>query len=85
MDKVFLNHLHGDHLNDLSHIYGSGPRRTGSPHCMSGDLGLRVYYAPPGETIRRSITTMGTRAFCQNLREALAVGHRELQLPNDKL
>jgi len=21
MDKVFINHLHGDHMNDLTHIY----------------------------------------------------------------
>ena len=25
MDKVFLNHLHGDHMSDLVHIYCFGP------------------------------------------------------------
>ena len=25
MDKVFLNHLHGDHMSDLTHIYCFGP------------------------------------------------------------
>ena len=25
MDKVFINHLHGDHMNDLTHIYCFGP------------------------------------------------------------
>lgn len=25
MDKVFINHLHGDHMSDLTHIYCFGP------------------------------------------------------------
>ena len=25
MDKVFINHLHGDHMSDLAHIYCFGP------------------------------------------------------------
>jgi ribonuclease Z len=25
MDKIFLSHLHGDHMDDLTHIYCFGP------------------------------------------------------------
>jgi len=25
MSKIFLNHLHGDHMGDLAHIYCFGP------------------------------------------------------------
>jgi len=36
MDKVFLTHLHGDHMNDLITIYCFGPRVIARALCMFG-------------------------------------------------
>ena len=68
MDKVFLNHLHGDHMSDLSHIYCFGP---------SGDRKSPLYVWGPGPSGVRSprrpysVYDDGTRAFCENLRKAM--------------
>jgi ribonuclease Z len=67
MDKIFLNHLHGDHMSDLTHIYCFGP---------SGDRLSPLYVFGPGPSgIRNPVTKRryadGTKALCQNLREAL--------------
>jgi ribonuclease Z len=39
MDKVFINHLHADHMNDLAHIYCFGP---------SGDRKSPLFVFGPG-------------------------------------
>lgn len=68
MDKIFLNHLHGDHMSDLGHIYGFGP---------SADRKSPLYVWGPGPSGVRSprpprrLYDDGTKAFCKNLREAM--------------
>lgn len=68
MDKVFLNHLHGDHMSDLTHIYCFGP---------SLDRLSPLYVWGPGPSGLRSpvephrVYKDGTRSFCEHLREAL--------------
>jgi ribonuclease Z len=68
MDKVFINHLHGDHMNDLTHIYCFGPsadRKSplyvwgSGPSGATNPLNPGVFYDD------------GTSNFCANLREAL--------------
>ena len=63
MDKVFLTHLHGDHMNDLITIYCFGPASDRkSP--------LHVW-GPSGDTKNN-----GTWFFCKNLLE-MTRWHRE--------
>ncbi len=68
MDKVFLAHLHGDHMSDLSHIYCFGP---------SADRKSPLYVFGPGPSGVKSprpprrLYDDGTKAFCKNLREAM--------------
>jgi ribonuclease Z len=67
MDKVFLAHLHGDHMSDLIHIYCFGPSTDRlSPLYVWGPGPSRVE-SPKGSGIYYDD---GTRAFCQHLREA---------------
>lgn len=68
MDKVFINHLHGDHMNDLTHIYTFGP---------SGDRKSPLYVWGSEASGVESPTNSGivyddgTSNFCANLRRAL--------------
>lgn len=67
MDKVFLAHLHGDHMADLTHIYCFGPSADRkSPLYVWGPSasGVKSPRAP------RRLYADGTQAFCRNLREA---------------
>lgn len=68
MDKVFINHLHGDHMNDLLHTYCFGPaadRKSplyvwgSKPSGVESPGGSGVYYDD------------GVSNFCAHLREAL--------------
>lgn len=67
MDKVFLNHLHGDHMSDLTHIYCFGP---------ASDRWSPLYVWGPGPSGVESPKGSGkyyddgTRTFCKHLREA---------------
>ncbi|MCO5060824.1 MAG: MBL fold metallo-hydrolase [Kiritimatiellae bacterium] len=74
MDKVFINHLHGDHMNDLTHIYCFGP---------AGDRKspLYVWGSKPSGVVTPSdsgdiysddgvIYDDGTSNFCASLRNA---------------
>ncbi|WP_242343811.1 hypothetical protein [Anaeromyxobacter terrae] len=67
MDKVFLNHLHGDHMSDLTCIYTFGP---------ATDRKKPLYVWGPGPSRVKSPTPPrrlyddGTTALCRNLREA---------------
>ncbi len=68
MNKIFINHLHADHMGDLGHIYCFGP---------SGDRKSPLFvWGPSASGIRsprspRRIYNDGTKAFCQHLREAM--------------
>jgi ribonuclease Z len=71
MDKVFLNHLHGDHLNDLSHIYWMGPAIDRKSPLYVWGPGPSGILCPAWGDNPAKYYDDGTRAFCQNLREAL--------------
>jgi ribonuclease Z len=63
MDKVFLTHLHGDHMTDLVAIYCFGP---------AVDRKSPLYvWGPSGDS-----RDEGTKAFCDNLYK-LCKWHRE--------
>ena len=68
MDKIFLTHLHADHMSDLSHIYCFGP---------GGGRFSPLYVWGPGPSGVKSprpprrLYDDGTNAFCKNLREAM--------------
>lgn len=71
MNKIFLTHLHGDHMSDLTHIYCFGP---------SGDRKSPLFIWGPGRSGVRNPAYPdrspheyfddGTNAFCTHLREA---------------
>ncbi len=79
MDKIFINHLHGDHMSDLMHIYCFGPSADRkSPLYVWGSSASGVVnpasvsgYTPEG-VYPTTPTTYddGTRAYCQALRNA---------------
>jgi len=68
MDKVFLTHLHGDHMSDLTHIYCFGP---------AGDRKSPLYVWGPGSSGVESPLDSeiyyddGVINYCTHLREAL--------------
>lgn len=67
MDKIFLTHLHGDHINDLVHIYCFGAvadRKNPLYIWGGGPSGVRNPVPP-----HRPYDD-GVKAFCKNLREA---------------
>jgi len=68
MDKIFLTHLHADHMSDLTHIYCFGPGGGRfSPLYVWGPSpsGVKNPKAPP------KYYDDGTKALCKHLREAL--------------
>lgn len=68
MDKVFIAHLHGDHMSDLTHIYCFGPSADRkSPLYVWGPAGSGVE-SPKGSY---QYYDDGTKAFCENLRRAM--------------
>ncbi len=67
MDKVFLTHLHADHIGDLTHVYCFGP---------SGDRKSPQYVWGPSRSdipdpVTGEIYDDGLNAYCAHLREAL--------------
>ena len=82
MDKVFMAHLHGDHMSDLTHIYGFGPAGARkSP--------LYVWGPPPSQVGKSQGFGKVLRRWHQGLLctppGSLPVALGELQLPGDKL
>jgi ribonuclease Z len=67
MTKIFLTHLHGDHMSDLTHIYCFGP---------AYDRKVPLYvWGPTRSGVPDPVTGKpyddGTIAYCSLLREAL--------------
>lgn len=78
MDKVFIAHLHGDHMSDVLYNYCFGPSGDRkSPLYVWGQSPSRVK-SPAGiqpftmlaRTPPSRLYDDGVKAFCQNLREA---------------
>ena len=76
MDKVFLNHLHGDHMSDVGHIYCFGPASNRKKPLYvwgPGPSGVQGPRPPPkpyqGIKGPSRLYDDGTRAYCRNLRE----------------
>ncbi|MDI9380512.1 MAG: hypothetical protein QM845_06470, partial [Verrucomicrobiota bacterium] len=68
MDKVFINHLHADHMSDLLHTYCFGPAGDRkSPLYVWGSKASGVE-SPAGSGIRYDD---GVVDFCSHLREAV--------------
>jgi ribonuclease Z len=67
MDKIFLTHLHGDHISDLTHIYcfGAGTDRKSPLFVWGGGPSGVKSPRPP-----KRLYNDGVKAFCSNLREA---------------
>lgn len=67
MNKIFLTHLHGDHISDLIHIYCFGAvadRKSPLFVWGGGPSGVKSPRPP------RRLYDDGVKAFCKNLREA---------------
>jgi len=70
MDKIFLNHLHGDHMSDLTHIYCFGPSADRlSPLYVFGP-GPSGVLSPAWGSNPAQVYEDGTRHFCEHLRAA---------------
>lgn len=68
MDKVFISHLHADHMCDLATIYAFGASQDRkSPLFVFGQGPSGVKSPRPP----RRLYDDGTKAFCQHLRESL--------------
>jgi ribonuclease Z len=79
MDKIFLTHLHGDHMSDLVHLYCFGPtadRKSPLFIWGPGRSGVANPYFP--DKSAREYYKDGTRDFCAHLRE-LCRWHSESQ------
>ncbi|MBP7936965.1 MAG: MBL fold metallo-hydrolase [Phycisphaerae bacterium] len=70
MTKVFLTHLHGDHMSDLMHIYCFGPSADRkSPLYVWGPRSSGFQYTDLAGNASGPYAD-GTAAYCQLLREA---------------
>jgi ribonuclease Z len=67
MDKVFINHLHGDHMSDLTHIYCFGPSGDRKSPLYVFGQGLSGLESPTNSNI---FYNDGVSNFCAHLREA---------------
>ena len=76
MDKIFICHLHGDHMSDLSHIYCFGPSAGRySPLYVWGQGPSNIQWTEPTQ-VNPSPKTYGKyddglNAYCQMLRAAM--------------
>jgi ribonuclease Z len=67
MDKVFINHLHGDHMSDLTHIYTFGPSGDRKSPLFVFGQGPSGVESPPGSGITYDD---GVSNFCAMARAA---------------
>ncbi len=71
MDKIFITHLHADHMSDLSTIYCFGPSEDRkSPLFVWGQGPSGVESPACGDNPPKRYDD-GVNAFCRNLREAM--------------
>ena len=71
MDKIFLTHLHGDHMSDLTHIYCFGPSEDRkSPLYIWGPGNSGFTYVSPSNQVRGPYDD-GLRAYCEHFREVM--------------
>ncbi len=72
LDKIFVTHLHGDHMSDLTHIYCFGPAYDRkSPLYVWGPSNSGLTYYDPYRKVNRGPYEDGTKAFCENFRKAM--------------
>ena len=74
MDKIFLCHLHGDHMSDLSHIYCFGPSAGRySPQFVWGPSASGLTYTDPTTPTGKVSGPYddGLTTYCQMLRAAM--------------
>jgi len=68
--QIFLNHLHGDHMSDLAHIYCFGPSADRkSPLYVFGPAPRTA--PTPTQRRHRGPYDDGTKTFCETLRKAM--------------
>lgn len=78
MNKVFLNHLHGDHMSDLTHIYCFGPSgdRKSPLYVFGPKRSDFVWYSPdydpenPDPSQVHGPYNDGTADYCKGIRQA---------------
>jgi ribonuclease Z len=71
MDKIFITHLHGDHMSDLTTIYCFGPAGDRKSPLYVWGPGPSGIACPAWGTNPRKQYNDGTKAFCKNLRAAM--------------
>ena len=79
MNKIFISHLHGDHMSDLSYIYQSGPQADRKmPLFVFGPAASGFHWQDPDGTYPYGDPTElrgdfddGTKTFCEMLRAML--------------
>jgi ribonuclease Z len=79
MNKIFISHLHGDHMSDLSYIYQSGPQADRKmPLFVFGPTASGFHWRDPDGNYPygdpddlRGDYDDGTRTFCEMLRAML--------------
>ncbi|MBP8304371.1 MAG: MBL fold metallo-hydrolase [Phycisphaerae bacterium] len=68
MNKVFITHLHGDHMSDLCHIYCFGPSQDRKSPLYVFSHGNSTVANPTGSP---EAYDDGVVAYCENLRKAM--------------
>lgn len=71
MDKIFISHLHADHMSDLSAIYCFGPANDRKSPLYVWGQGPSGITCPAWGSNPPTQYDDGTKAFCQNLRAAM--------------
>ncbi len=77
MDKIFIAHLHGDHMSDLTHIYCFGPPARQSPLFVFGPSASNKIYTEPQDDVYNPNPKVfgpfddGTKTYCEMARAAM--------------
>jgi ribonuclease Z len=78
MSKIFLAHLHADHMGDLSFLYGFGPSYGRNwPLYVWGPADSGFVYTDPAGNVRGPFPD-GTKAYCEALKNMM-YWHNESQ------